>query len=413
LSKLLRNLAQVTGWDIYVEPDTKHTVSTKFTDRPPGEALKLLLGDLSFALLPAQTNGVPRLFVFRTSLQEATELIKAPEKAATKTAKPIANELIVTLKPGANIDDLAKKLGAKVIGRADKFRTYRLQFDDAEAATKARSSLEENSDVESIENNYAISRPPTPDSLTMSSFAPIDLRPKAVTDGNRVIVGLIDTPTQRQGTGIEDFLLAGLALAGESNPSDTQPTHGTSMSETILRALSAGLNGEPSAVRILPVDVYGNQPSTSTYDVAMGIYEAVNKGAQIINLSLGSDGDSPFLRKMIQSSHDQGILFFAAAGNEPVATPTFPAAYPEVIAVTAGTSKGVIASYANFGNFVDAIAPGSSIVNFRGQSWVIMGTSASTAYASGAAAALLERFRTLSRADLETQIRNLLAFKRQ
>jgi hypothetical protein len=248
----------------------------------------------------------------------------------------------------------------------------------------------------------------------MSSFAPINLTPKAVTDGNRVVVGLIDTPTQRQGSGIEDFLLNSLALAGDSNPSDTQPTHGTSMSETVLRALSAALqNGDSTAVRILPVDVYGNNASTSTYDVAMGIYEAVNKGAQIINLSLGSDGDSPFLQKMIQSSHDQGVLFFAAAGNQPVATPTYPAAYPEVIAVTAGNSKGVIASYANFGNFVDAIAPGSSIVNFRGQSWVIMGTSASTAYASGTAAALLERSRTMSRADLEAQLRSMMAFKRQ
>src|SRR5204862_7421381 len=115
----------------------------------------------------------------------------------------------------------------------------------------------------------------------------------------------------------------------------------------------------------------------------MGVYQAVNGGARIVNLSLGGDGDSPFLQKMIKDSHDQGVVFFASAGNEPVATPTYPAAYPEVIAVTAGTRQGVIAPYANYGSFVDAIAPGSAIVNFNGKAWVIMGTSASTAYASG------------------------------
>src|SRR5439155_7515375 len=155
----------------------------------------------------------------------------------------------------------------------------------------------------------------------------------------------------------------------------------------------------------LPVDVYGGREATSTYDVGIGIYQAVNSGAQIINLSLGSQGDSPFMQKMIQSAHDQGVLFFAAAGNEPVATPTYPAAYPEVIAVTAGNSKGVIAPYANYGNFVDVIAPGSSIVNFQGQSWLVMGTSASTAYASGAAAALMDGCNRPSLAQVEWQIR--------
>jgi hypothetical protein len=160
------------------------------------------------------------------------------------------------------------------------------------------------------------------------------------------------------------------------------------------------------------VDVYGNRTTTSTFDVGVGIYQAVNKGARIINLSLGSDGDTGFLHRIIQSSHDQGILFFAAAGNEPVTTPTYPAAYAEVIAVTAGSSKGVIAPYANYGSFVDVIAPGSSIVNFNGQSWLVMGTSASTAYASGVAAALMDGCNPPSMAQIEAQIRSNLALKR-
>jgi subtilisin family serine protease len=413
LDQLLEKLVEATGWEIYLEPDTTRTISVKFKDRSQGEALRLLLGDLNFALLPAQGKGAPRLFVFRTSVQEATQLIKAPPKIAEKTAKPIANELIVTLKPGAKIEELAKKLGAKVTGRVDALNTYRLEFESEEAAREARESLNSNSEVESVDMNYPISRPPTPDSLSAGSFMPIDLKPKAGGDGSQVVVAVIDTGIQREGSGIEDFLLSPLSVCGDVQAPDGQPTHGTSMSETVLRGLSLTLGANESRARILPVNVYCNRPTTSTFDVAMGIYQAVNSGARIINLSLGSDGDTGFLHRVIQSSYNQGILFFAAAGNQPVATPTYPAAYPEVIAVTAGTSKGNIASYANFGPFVDVVAPGSSIVNFRGQSWLVMGTSAATAYASGAAAALLDKRGSATSAQVEAQIRSNLGLKKQ
>ncbi len=63
ITELLQHVAQATSWQIYLEPQTQYRVSTKFKDRPPGDALKLLLGNLSFALLP-QTNGPAKLYVF-------------------------------------------------------------------------------------------------------------------------------------------------------------------------------------------------------------------------------------------------------------------------------------------------------------------------------------------------------------
>ena len=412
LPKVLQKLTEVTGWQIYVEPDAKQTISTKFKDRPQGEALRSLLGDLNFALLPALSNGPPRLFVFRTTMQEATQLVKLPEK---KVAKPIPNELVVRLKPGKNIDEIAKKVGAKVIGRADKFNTYRLQFEDAEAAAKARSILEQDSDVESVESNFPVSRPPTPDSVALSSYSPLDLKPKANPDSacDKLIVGVVDTGVQNLGTGLDGFLRPSISVAGESTLPEDEPTHGTAMLETMFRSLAVLSKNGQSSVVFQPVNVYGNNASTSTFDVAMGIYQAVNSGARIVNLSLGSEGSSPFLQKMIKDSHDQGVVFFASAGNEPVATPTYPAAYPEVIAVTAGTRQGTIAPYANYGSFVDAIAPGSSLVNYKGQSWLVTGTSASSAYASGIAAAMLESSCGLTGPELEAQVRAAIGLRRQ
>jgi hypothetical protein len=337
----------------------------------------------------------------------------AKKRGPPKSAKPIANELVVTLKPGAKIDELARKLGAKIIGRVDRLNTFRLQFEDADAASAARESLKTNSDVESIDSNFPVVTPPPVEALTYSSPMPaLDLKVKTGGEGSHPVVGLVDTPIQQPGGSLNDFLLPSLSVAGDAKTSDTWPTHATGMSETILQGLAAGLAGnDTTAVKILPVDVYGNNPNTTTFILAKGIYEAIGAGATIINLSLGSDGDSEFLHQVIRSGHEQGIVFVAAAGNEPVTTPTYPAAYPEVVAVTAGDRKGNLADYANRGDFVSVIANGSSIISFNGQSYVITGTSTATADVTGLMAAEADQT-TKTPAQVEADIRSKLALKR-
>src|SRR2546421_4594544 len=140
LSEVLESISSATDWQIYVEPDTEYTVTTRFQNLKPPGALRRLLGELNFALLP-QTNGPVRLFIYRNSVHEATQLIQVARKARPEAAsKAIANELIVRLKPGAkeSIDALAKRLGAKVGGRLDGLNAYRLQFADADASQHSR-----------------------------------------------------------------------------------------------------------------------------------------------------------------------------------------------------------------------------------------------------------------------------------
>src|SRR5688500_5784839 len=72
--RLLDNVASATGWQVFVEPGTKYTVSAKFKDRAPGEALRLLIPPLT-AVLPPGSNAPTRLLVYRTSVQEATQRI--------------------------------------------------------------------------------------------------------------------------------------------------------------------------------------------------------------------------------------------------------------------------------------------------------------------------------------------------
>ncbi|MHB8522425.1 MAG: S8 family serine peptidase [Limisphaerales bacterium] len=389
LDKVLQRISAATGWRIYVEPDTGRSISVKFKNLDVPEALRALLSGLNFALLP-QTNAPAKLFVYRTSVQDAIQLVK-PAASGRKTAgQPIPNQLIVTLKPDAkeNIEALARRLGAKVIGRIDGLNTYELQFADEAATQSARDALGQDSSVAGFDNNFSFSRPDSAQPLSLSSSAPLALKPNVKNDANRVVVGLIDTGVQAQGARLDNYVLPAISVAGQSDLPATQPTHGTSMAETILRGVAqtdAGADG--TSVRILPVDVYGNNADTSTFDVAKGIYSAIQNGATLINLSLGGTGDSEVLHQLIQSASSQGILFFGAAGNVPNTDPTYPAAYPEVISVTAGSKTG-LAPYANRGDFVDVVAPGASIITFNGQDYLVTGTSAATADVTGLAAGL-------------------------
>jgi hypothetical protein len=392
LVKVLQQIATATRWHVFVEPETLHTVSAKFKDLPPGEALHLLLGDVSFALVPA-TNSSPRLYVFRTTRQNATQLISpANGSQSAGVGKPIANELIVRLKLGAKIDDLAKLLGAKVVGHLDSMNAYRLQFDDSSAATAARDQLASNPDVLAVDNNYAVQPPEGP--TTMPGNAPaLQLQLKPPPDNGRIIVGLVDTAVQPLGNDLDQFVLKQLSVVGDTQVSGDSPTHGTAMAETILRSLEDITKGSTS-VQILPVNVYpntgsGGEPATTTFDVANGIVQAVNGGAKIINLSLGSPDDSEFLRSVIQNVSSLNIALFAAAGNQPVTTPYYPAAYPGVEAVTA-IDQGQLAPYANRGPFISLGAPGNGVIPFGNQAFGVQGTSVSSAFTSGMAAGYLE-----------------------
>jgi hypothetical protein len=378
---LLEKIAGEAGWHIFVEPDTTHTTSAKFKDLPSGDALKMLLGDLNFALVP-RTNGVPQLYVFRTERQNATLLVRAPNA----TAKHVANELLVKLKPGTDIDALAKAIGAKVIGRNDKLGIYRLQFGDADATDAALASLKNNSDVLAVDYNYVFDPPATPQLLANAPVGPVSLTLDPATTGDpcNPVVGLIDTQVQSLGSQLDPFLLKPISVAGDAAANTSTITHGTAMAETILRAVSQAAGGN-SSVRILSVNVYGTGETTTSWSVALGIQAAVDNGATMLNLSLGGPSDSAVLDSVIQQAIAAGIPVYAAAGNQPVSTPTYPAADLGVIAVTA-TQGGQLAPYANFGSFVSLALPGASVVYLGGQAYVIQGTSPATAYATGVAA---------------------------
>jgi len=383
---LLTDIAHQTGWHIFVEPGIDVRTDVKFSNLPTGAALRKLLGDLNFAFVP-KTNEADHLYVFATTIRAATQRVNVATTNKAAAQKHVANELIVKVKPGTDIDALAKLLGAKVIGRDDKLGIYRLQFDDAAATDAALAQLKTNANVEAVDYNYIFDAPPAPQAIANAPVGPPPLKFDAPTDGDpcNPIIGLVDTQVQTLGNGLDQFLMKPISVVGDVAPVTGTITHGSAMAGTIAYALAQSSGGHTSA-RILPVNVYQSGESTTTYILLQGVVTAVNHGATVINISAGGTSDSPVFDSVIQQYIAQGIIFFASAGNTPVNTPTFPAAIPGVNAVTALGAPGQLASYANYGSFVELALPGTSFVYLGSQAYVVQGTSPAAAYASGIAA---------------------------
>jgi serine protease len=200
----------------------------------------------------------------------------------------------------------------------------------------------------------------------------------AVTVGSPVIVAVIDS-----GIRFDHPDLAGVTVPGydflDDDPDPTDPgcpvnvnqnSHGTHVAGTIAaltnnRTGVAGVTwGGASGVRIMPIRVGGIPGTTDCLAVNMfavyqGIYWATDRGAKVINLSLGSPNPSQAGQDAVNYALAKGVTLVAAAGNQD-APVSYPAAYPGVIAVSAVGCDGVITWYSNFGPEVWVAAPGGN-----------------------------------------------------
>jgi len=383
LHKLLGRISALTGWRVIIEPGTTATITAKFKNASPDEALNRLLGNLNFT--KDATNGVSRLLVYHTVALAATQTI---EPALPELARDyrIPNELLVLMKRNSteSIDDLAKAIGATVIGRDPRTRLFRLQFTDGDAADAASNLLAGDNSVGMVDSNYIVDRPAPAQSTPLPGGASQVPVLNVNSPVNGVVIGLVDTAVQMQ-SGFSQYSLPPLTVVGQPNEPADQISHGTAMFEDLLQ----GMASAPS--KILPVDVYPSGDSTTTYQVLEGTVAAINSGANIINLSLGGTGDSAALESLIQQGIQKGVLFVAASGNTAGTATTYPAAYPGVLAITASDPNGQLAPYADDGSFVKAMDSGTSIVYLNGQAWQVQGTSTATAFATAAIAQIVNQ----------------------
>ncbi|MBO7106879.1 MAG: S8 family serine peptidase [Verrucomicrobia bacterium] len=383
LKTVLRQLATVTGWKIFMEPGLTRTVSAKFKDLPSHESLPLLFGSLNYALVSDGTNG-QRLLVFQKDQKDATEFIR-PD-----LSQPIPNELIVVLKKGSKLtpQEIAQLIGGRVGAVSKDGKAIRFVFEDEEGVARAKEILAKlmESDVDSLQNNYYMISPETAKEVVSQGLA----IPKKVTavSGEKTTIAMIDSAPHLDGINYSDVLLTPVDFTGEYTKSynlSSGPTHVDSMLGSSLFWLQ---NSGYDALdfNYLPLIAVGSEGYGDAFSVAEAVNYANAAGVDVINISLSGDGYSPYLEEAIQAALANGKTIAAAAGNEPTGQTTYPAGYKGVVGVTA-LERGQIAPYANYGNFVDAATAGTGLFYFDDSWYLTTGTSVSTVYFSTLVAA--------------------------
>ncbi len=181
--------------------------------------------------------------------------------------------------------------------------------------------------------------------------------------------------------------------AGELNPSGSSLTHGT-MTAGVLGANGnngVGIAGVNWQTKILPLEALDDNGYGDSFTVGQAIYYATDQGSDVISISLGTSSDDPYLREAIHYALDHGAIVVAASGNSGCNCISYPANYPEVVAVGAINSSGSIASFSNYGSNLDILAPGQGITaptfSIANQTSLyasnVAGTSFSTPFVSG------------------------------
>ena len=192
---------------------------------------------------------------------------------------------------------------------------------------------------------------------------------------------------------------------------DTDPMddngHGTHCAGIIAAALnnSIGVAGL-AQVRIMAEKALTHNGAGYDDDLAKAIIHAADQGARIISCSWGSNGESQLLHDAVQYATNAGALVVAAAGNSGTKKRHYPAAYPEVISVTATDENDRPAAFTTYGDWVDLAAPGTSIFStYLWNSYLSMsGTSMACPYVAGVAALVWSQYPAMSNEQVRNQL---------
>ncbi|MBC6432986.1 peptidase S8 [Nostoc sp. HG1] len=182
------------------------------------------------------------------------------------------------------------------------------------------------------------------------------------TKGSGITVAVIDTGITKVRDLYETKFVKGYDFVNDREEGTDDNGHGTHVAGTIAQATNNkyGVAGIAYEASLMPLKVLSSYGGGTVADIAEAIKFAADKGADVINMSLGGGGESKLMKEAIEYAHRKGVVIIAAAGNENANGASYPARYPYVIGVSAIGPDGERAPYSNFGAGVDISAPGGS-----------------------------------------------------
>jgi minor extracellular protease Epr len=217
--------------------------------------------------------------------------------------------------------------------------------------------------------------------------------PAPTTVDTSIRVGVIDTGADSTAPGLGKHIGSSRAFGGHYTPR----AHGTHVAQILIR----------QGVRVDVADVFqtdaNGEPLATAESIARGIDWMASRGVPVINVSI-SGPRSALLSEVVSRAIARGSIIIAAAGNDgPSAPPVYPAAFPEVVGVTAVDANGRIYRRANRGDYVDFAAFGVRVPVDAGDGRIeyVSGTS----YAAPlVAAAVARRYRAPHPGDAPAEV---------
>jgi subtilisin family serine protease len=202
----------------------------------------------------------------------------------------------------------------------------------------------------------------------------------------------------------------GWNLVNNNNDLSDNTGHGTEVAGIAAAATNnnVGIAGMCWQCRLMVVKVVQPGGVANYSDIAAGLVYAAQKGAKIINISLGGNSDSITLKTAIANAAQTAVVV-AGAGNDSSSAPFYPAAYDDYVLAVAGTTQtDTKVSTSNYGAWVDMSAPGENIrTTFTGGGYGdASGTSVAAPFVSGLAGLLRSQHPTWSANLTRAQILN-------
>lgn len=231
------------------------------------------------------------------------------------------------------------------------------------------------------------------------SITAFDL-PKAweYSQGDGVIIAVLDTGCQMEHEDLKDNLLEGMNIIKPGEPPIDKVGHGTHCCGILVAENNdIGVVGVCPKAKVIPVKVLDDRGNGTLQNVAEGVRWATDRGVDIITMSLGAKCKLQQVRKAIQYAESKNVSVFVAAGNVGNTSEIFyPANYPETIAIGAIDENFERATFSNTGYELDFMAPGVNILSTVPDNWysVYSGTSMSCPFAAGIAALLLSHVKS-------------------
>ena len=234
---------------------------------------------------------------------------------------------------------------------------------------------------------------PQNDEQPLAGLAPRELLPPPTDLSSLTLrIGIIDSSIDRRHNAFANASITTQRFVNNDSPPDA---HGTAIASIIASNDPQALGLAPNA-QIYAAEVFDHNEQQGEFASTVSLIKALSwlltQKVSVINISLAGPSNR-LLETALTRVREKGVLAIAAAGNGgPMAQPMYPAAYPEVVAVTATDDRGRAFRLANRGEYVDIAAPGVNIRHAQagGGFAASSGTSYAVPFVTVAAARLLQ-----------------------